>query len=150
VIESVQFDDLRIPGFQRILLLAGGSILLGLLVTAATLRPDARGFGTHQQLGFPPCTFRVAFGIRCPACGMTTAWAHVVRGKLVRAWQANVGGTLLAVAALVVGPWAVASGLRGRWLWIVPHEAATFILSLVIIVVMLIDWASRYFLAQWS
>jgi hypothetical protein len=81
---------------------------------------------------------------------MTTAWAHVVRGQLMRALQANVGGTLLAITSVLAGPWALISGIRGRWLWMVPHEAATFVLSLVIIVVTLIEWASRYFLAQWS
>ena len=43
-----------------VLLLALG--LLAPLGVAAMLRPDGRGFGTHQQLGLPPCTFRVLFG----------------------------------------------------------------------------------------
>ena len=35
-------------------LAAFGIVLLGLLATAACLRPNQRGYGTHRQLGLPP------------------------------------------------------------------------------------------------
>jgi hypothetical protein len=132
------------------LLVAFGSTLLALLAIAAWMRPDERGFGTHERLGFPPCTFQYLFETRCPSCGMTTAWSHFVRGRLDRAFQSNVGGALLAGLALVVGPWTVASGVRGRWVVAAPNDRVTVGVSLAIVFVTLIDWASRYLLTHWS
>ncbi|NBO19844.1 MAG: DUF2752 domain-containing protein, partial [Proteobacteria bacterium] len=40
------------------------------------LTPDARGLGTHEQLGLPPCGFYLWYGLPCPSCGMTTSWPH--------------------------------------------------------------------------
>ncbi len=46
------------------------------LGVARWLEPDAKGYGTHQQLGLPPCSSILLFGSKCPACGMTPpgAW----------------------------------------------------------------------------
>src|SRR5262245_11862434 len=95
---------------------AAGGVLVALLVTASRLTPSPQGLGTHRQLGLPPCTVLDWFGIRCPSCGMTTSWAHVARGRVLAATQANAGGALLALAAAACGPWLVGSGLCGRWL----------------------------------
>ncbi|QEF99916.1 hypothetical protein Mal15_39830 [Stieleria maiorica] len=75
-------------------------VLVGLLATAAALQPDSAGLGTHHQLGLPPCSIRVLFGIRCPSCGMTTSWAHMMEGEFRAAAAANLGGLLLAIYAL--------------------------------------------------
>ena len=87
-------------------------VLVGLLATAWTLRPDSSGLGTHHQLGLPPCSIRVLFGIRCPSCGMTTSWAHAMNGDFRAAAAANVGGFLLVLYAL---------GSLGTMLRIVRH-----------------------------
>jgi hypothetical protein len=108
--------------FQRVASAALASVLLGLLVTAGTLTPEEQGFGTHQQLGFPPCTFYLIFHRPCPACGMTTSWAWLLRGRIGRALAANAGGTLLACLSLAGVPWLSASVIRGRWLGGRPHE----------------------------
>ena len=88
------------PAGQRIALAALALALLALLVTAGILTPDARGHGTHQQLGLPPCTFYLIFQRPCPACGMTTSWAWLLRGEIGHALAANAGGTLLAGLSL--------------------------------------------------
>jgi hypothetical protein len=107
---------------QRIALAGLVVVLLGLLVTAGTLTPDERGYGTHQQLGFPPCTFYLVFHRPCPACGMTTAWAWLMRGKIGPAVAANAGGALLAGLSLASVPWLSISAIRGRWLGGRPNE----------------------------
>ena len=85
----------------------------------------------------------VLFGHRCPACGMTTAWAHLVRGQLVGAFRANVGGALLGILDLVAVPWLLASAWRRRWIGLVPNATALAWVIGSIMVVTLIDWAVR-------
>ena len=114
-----------------------------LLATAAWLKPSPLRHGTHQQLGLPPCTFWVLFGRPCPTCGMTTAWAHLVRGQVIGALRANVGGTLLAVVAVIAMPWLLGAAARGRWLGMAPNGAVAACISTTILLVILIDWLVR-------
>lgn len=128
---------------ERLVVMAAGALLVALLATAARLTPSPEGLGTHQQLGLPRCTVVEWFGIRCPSCGMTTSWAHMMRGHIVAAMQTNAGGALLALAAAVCGPWLVGCGLFGRWLVGPPREGLTLALGLTIIVVTLTQWTLR-------
>jgi len=73
----------------------------GVLAVAASLTPDGRGFGTHQQLGMPACSSEAIWGRPCPSCGMTTAFACFVRGDLLAALRAQVLGAVLAGATLL-------------------------------------------------
>ena len=128
---------------DRLRLAAIGIGLLGLLAVAAMLEPSPSGHGTHQQLGLPPCTFWVLFGRPCPVCGMTTAWAYLVRGEWVGAGRANLGGALLGLMAIVAVPWLLISAVSGKWLGLSPSAAAAKWVSIVILLVTLIDWAFR-------
>ncbi len=127
----------------RSLLALLGIGLSSLLVTAFLLQPNTQGYGTHQQLGLPPCTFVVLYGRRCPACGMTTSWSHLVRGQLPSSLQANVGGSLLGGIALFVAPWALVCAKRGRWWLVRPDDAIVIGLIVLVSVVTLSDWAMR-------
>ena len=91
----------RLTRRWRWILALSGLAGLALLATAACLRPDPRGQRTHEQLGLPPCTFRTLFGIRCPACGMTTSWSHLMHGQPAQALRTHVVGTVSAVAVLL-------------------------------------------------
>lgn len=126
-------------------MVAVGLVLVGLLGTAAMLPPAERGYGTHRQLGLPPCSFMTLTGSRCPSCGMTTAWAHMMRGRVIQAAASNVGGLALGVVAAGVGPWALASGLRGRWMIGRPRESWAVALTAGVVTVTLIDWALRLY-----
>jgi hypothetical protein len=128
---------------ERVIAVAVGGVLVALLVTAARLTPSSAGLGTHQQLGLPPCTVLDWFGIRCPSCGMTTSWAHMVRGRVLAAMRANAGGALLAIAAAACGPWLVGSGLSGRWLIGRPVEWVVLATGMTIIIVTLVQWTLR-------
>src|SRR5438105_2916208 len=56
---------------------------LGVLAIGAWLKPDAHGYGTHQQLGFASCAFKDRTGLPCPSCGFTTAFAYFAHGNLI-------------------------------------------------------------------
>src|SRR5262245_50213485 len=86
----------------RLSLLVIGVALAGGFGVACWLNPyDANGnprtMATHTQLGMPPCNFVVMTGRPCPACGMTTSFALLVRGDLAASLRANWAGTLVAV-----------------------------------------------------
>lgn len=117
--------------------------LASLLVLAWRLEPDTRGLGTHQQLGLPACTIRVLFGIRCPACGMTTSWSHAVRGEWPSALACNVVGAALAAAAMAGVVWTLASAARGRWWLWRPRENVLLAASITVVVLALVDWGVR-------
>lgn len=70
------------------------------LVVAGFLKPDPSGVGTHTQLGLPGCLTVVATGVPCPACGMTTAFAHTVRGQWLTAVKTQPFGFALALAVM--------------------------------------------------
>ncbi len=99
---------------MRGLLLVAAAGFAGLLGLARTLVPDPRGFGTHVQLGLRPCSFAAMTGRLCPTCGMTTAFAWFVRGRVDRSWRANPAGCLLAVLSVPLMAWLVASAVRGE------------------------------------
>lgn len=125
-----------------------GLVVLGLgsaslLVVAAYLRPSPLGFGTHQQLGLPPCTFVALWNLPCPSCGMTTAFANVVRGNLLAALRANVAGTILAVCAILLTAWALGSAAWGRFVVQPPKDRTLIIGALALVVITLLDWAHR-------
>lgn len=124
----------------RIGLILAGFMGLVSLGVAVSLPPDPQGFGTHQQLGFPPCTFIQLFEIPCPSCGMTTSWSHLVRGDLYRAFRANCGGALLGLAAIILSPWFLVSGIIGRWWISPPNMFAGFFILLGITILTILQW----------
>lgn len=133
----------RLTGRQRRWAVLLGVLFLCPLVLAAFLQPDRRGHGTHQQLGLPPCTFEVFFGLPCPSCGSTTAFAYAVRGRFSDALRANVGGTIVAGLFAVAAPWLFCCAARGRWLVWVPSGPRVAIITAAVAVVMVIDWIVR-------
>lgn len=135
-------DSPRLAAYQRRNYLTSGIVLLGLLVLAGILKPNAAGYGTHQQLGLPPCTFKTIFGVRCPTCGMTTSWSYFVRGNLAASWQANAGGTCLAISAAIGAVWAILSAIRGENRLRVPRTAPWAFVALVLAITLL-DWAIK-------
>lgn len=91
--------------------IAFGSALV--LLAAAWLEPDSRGYGTHTQLGLPPCGFLLLTGAPCPGCGLTTAFAHGIRGDWMAAVGANPLGLALFVAVCASVPIGITAGWRG-------------------------------------
>jgi hypothetical protein len=119
--------------------LAACGAVLGI---AVWMKPDPRGFGTHQQLGSGPCGMLLLTGLPCPTCGMTTAFAHTVRGQWLRAFWVQPAGFALALAtvgAVLVLAWVI---VRGRWpqapLWLSPYR-----LFLALLVLLVGGWAFK-------
>jgi hypothetical protein len=95
---------------------------------------------THQQLGLPPCTFLKQTGIPCPACGMTTSFALLVRGDVLNSLRANWVGTFLACFCLAFIPWAAVGVLRGRTLFVRSLESGLIAVITGLLVLMLLRW----------
>ena len=93
---------------------AAGAVAWPVLGTAAWLHPDARGFGTHQQLGLPPCTFEAMTRVPCPGCGLTTSFAAMAHGHVVEALRAHLMGPLLFALTVAVAA-AAPGGVRRGW-----------------------------------
>ena len=108
------FISPQLPWSIRLVSAFAGISTLALLITARILQPAVEGFGTHQQLGLPPCTSIYVWGVRCPACGMTTSWAWFTRFEFAAAAESNIGGLLLAIIALAYVPASCYFFLRGR------------------------------------
>lgn len=129
----------RVPWHERLTAALLGAACLAMLVLGASLEPSPTGYGTHEQLGFPPCGWLAATGRPCPTCGMTTAVAAAAHGRWGEAIRAQPFAAAMALAAAVVFWGAVhvavfgsrigrvgARLLRPRWVWAV---AAAWALS---------------------
>ena len=122
-------------------------VTVAILVTAGRLRPDGRGFGTHEQLGLPACQFHTLTGVLCPHCGMTTSFAHTVRGNIPQAVKANpCGPPLVLILATVVLPWSLGAVVFGRSLVVREPVWWFLIVSATYVVVAVIVWVTRMFL----
>lgn len=128
---------------SRISAIAVMLAVIALLITARLLHPSPLGYGTHQQLGLPPCTSVALIGLRCPACGMTTAWSYAVRGRWINAWNANAGGLGLVMIALSYIPAFCYYVARGYWS---RHGWLSFSLALSLSAALLVaagQWLTR-------
>src|SRR5262249_6563994 len=137
----------RRPRGVRASLLGIGGTLAAIFAVAFYLEPynpdgTPKSMATHTQIGLPPCNFVTLTGKPCPACGMTTSFALLVRGDVRASAKANWVGTTLAAtwAALLV--WCLASAAVGRPLFI-PPDRGELILTVAVgafLVLMLGRW----------
>jgi hypothetical protein len=94
-----------------------GAVAIAASVTFAMLvriRPDERGHGTHEQLGWAPCGWPITYGIPCPTCGCTTAACLLVHGRIVAAFVTQPFGAAVTAFGLLLGTHAMLCLLRGR------------------------------------
>lgn len=130
MISTQEMTGFPIGKRARLLLLAlSFGLLLGFGV-ACKLSPNKKGFGTHQQLGLPPCSLKVIVGIPCPSCGMTTSFSHYVRGNWVESAKANWAGLFLAIVCTLMIPWCWISVFQSR-LWKIKNPDTAFLILLL-------------------
>ncbi len=125
-------------GFVTLLCVASS-----VLVLARVLEPAASGVGTHEQLGLPPCGMLVFTGLPCPACGLTTAFAHLARFELALSIHANPLGLPLFLLTLACVPLSLVWLLRGRTLMGIIDALEADKWSLRFVVAALVVWGAR-------
>jgi len=110
------------------------------LAIARWLHPAANGYGTHQQLGLPPCAFFKLTGIPCPSCGLTTSFAHAARLHLYQAFITQPFGVIafcLTVISIPLFAWLI----RRRIAWKeVIHARGVDVMLYLLIAIYLISW----------
>ncbi len=140
------------PQFSHFIRISSGAFCLFLIagfLLAANLSPSPRGYGTHQQLGLPPCSIQVLFGIPCPSCGMTTSFCWFVRGEILKSAQANLAGLYLATICALLLPILAAISLWDRLIWIKKPLYWAVVSSSLYFVIALAQWGVRYFFAAY-
>jgi hypothetical protein len=96
-------------GWATVALLSALVLLLSRLLT-----PSVSGLGTHMQLGLPPCGFLALFHIPCPACGLTTSFAHLAHGSLGASLTAHPLGLPLFLTTAFVALRALFEAVRAQ------------------------------------
>lgn len=114
-----------------------------MLAVAVWLKPDPRGYGTHQQLGAGPCGMVLTTGLPCPTCGMTTAFAHTVRGQWISAFMAQPAGFALALATIVMVGVCAYSVWTGRVPAPLTNDRIVFRLFVALLVLLVAGWAFK-------
>ena len=133
----------------RATLIAVAVALTGVFVAAYMIHPydedgNPKTSATHTQLGMPPCNFVTLTGKPCPSCGMTTSFALLVRGDVLASLRANWVGSVMCVLWATTLVWALASGIRGKPLF-VPRGRGELVFTAiagVMLVLMLSRWTA--------
>ena len=83
------------------------------------------------------------FGIPCPTCGMTTAFAHFVRGELTASFHAQPAGCAIAVglsALMIVGLVGLLTGRTWSVNW---YRVRPGLVAAIVVGVLLLGWAYK-------
>ncbi|WP_437187692.1 DUF2752 domain-containing protein [Planctomicrobium sp. SH668] len=126
---------------QRTVLVLVSLGVLGTFALSLTITPDPRGFGSHQQLGLPPCLFQMLFGIPCPGCGGTTSFAHFVRGEWMSSLRAHPAAFVGCLAGLLFVPWAIGSSIKGKPIFVKTTSSLLFWMLTTISLIAVLQWA---------
>ena len=82
------------------------------------------------------------FGIRCPACGMTTSWSYFAKGNWIASISTNAGGFLLAllcIAIIIISAQVVRNGRLPS----ARIQKGLTIAGVGILIVTILDWIAR-------
>ena len=80
---------------------------------------------------------------RCPTCGMTTAFAHVVRGELIAALGAQPAGLVLALATVLAAGLSLSVAVTGK-VWAVNwYRVPPTHVTLACVLLVLGSWAYK-------
>lgn len=99
-------------------LASSGALLLALALLRWYARPDARGYGTHEQFGLPPCAMMSVTGVPCPGCGVTTSVSLAVHGHWLESLATQPFGLLVVLGIPLFALWALWGHARDRDRWL--------------------------------
>ena len=136
---------------EHLLILAGALLaVLGLATLGMLLKPDPRGFGTHEQLGFQPCLPVRLWNVPCPGCGVTTAVALAFHGRLLASLRAQPFGLVTIACVFGFALFALRTHRRGRdlfqelgtlpWRKLAPTLTALLVVSWVYKLLVMRGW----------
>lgn len=125
----------------RVMAALTAAACLAVLVTAAWLRPDPSGLGTHRQLGLAPCGLLATAGIPCPTCGMTTSFANLAHGRVLDSLRGQPAGTVLGALTAVAFWVATYVAITGRPGAAVVRRLPLTAALLALLAVVLAGWA---------
>lgn len=107
--------------------------LASVLALSALLAPSPTGRGTHRQLGLPDCLVAKILGReRCPSCGLTTAFCHLMRGQVRLARQCHPAALYVLLMCVAIILYCVMIAISGRQ-WLAYELPAVAGLSLVLL-----------------
>jgi len=136
LVRTVALDRPVVGRLYAAALVSAAGAVLGV---AATLTPSDHYMGTHRQLRLTrhACGFVTSTGLPCPTCGMTTAFAHAVRGEFLAAVHAQAAGFLLALATAataILGMTAIVTGRRPalNWYRVNPNRLVWWLVGLLV------------------
>lgn len=135
--------EARRPVVARLWAAAVALGCLALLGLSRWLEPDPRGLGTHEQLGGWQCVVPLVTGYPCPTCGMTTAFAHTVRGQWGAAFHAQPAGLVLCLAVMAAAGLALgvlASGKTWHLNW---YRVSPAWVPLAVLGLLLLGWGYK-------
>lgn len=132
---------------ERLLLVGLVAGVVTVLYLSTTLEADGRGFGTHEQLGLKPCTFKSYTSYPCMTCGMTTSFTHMAHLEFGKAFSVQPAGAILFLLSVAFVPLALWAAVRGRSLLIALERTPARWFGIPLLVVLLGGWlytALRY------
>jgi hypothetical protein len=121
---------------------------LGLVLLALVLRPDPRGFGTHEQLGFQPCLPIRLWNLPCPGCGVTTAVTLALHGHPLRSLATQPFGLVTIALVLAFAVFAVRTHRRGEDLFQALERLPWMRLGVPVAVLLVVGWIWKTLLVR--
>jgi hypothetical protein len=88
------------PGEIPVLVLTSLALVVLFVVMNVLTEPDARGHGTHEQLGMAPCSWPILYDKPCPTCGVTTSVSWLSHGRPFKSFMTQPFGFALGVFGL--------------------------------------------------
>ncbi len=137
---TVEAVDIRSARIVSIVLFV---CCVGILGIAVYLQPSAMGMGTHEQLGLAPCAAVVTTGYPCPTCGMTTAFAHTVRGQFLSAIRVQPAGFLLALGTVLAAGLSLRTLLTGRYYLVNWQRVSAVWIVVLVILIVIGGWGAK-------
>ena len=117
--------------------------IAAVLLLSFMLSADPRLFGTHEQLGLPPCPSREMLGVSCPSCGMTTSFTLLSHGRVGSAFQANYFGPALYAIMLAYGALLLSFVVRRKRIRYEGPSRLPLLVALGVLALYILTWGVR-------